>query len=100
MLFQLRASARRTFSLALLLFAVTVVSNPIHRDPLDIGSNDTALTYAPEISLALSKRAPSFYARVLPLGASIVWGQGSSDQNGQVISFLFPYLHVVPIHSS
>ncbi len=29
-----------------------------------------------------STKPPSFYARILPLGASIVWGVGSSDGNG------------------
>lgn len=30
--------------------------------------------------------APDFYARILPLGASIVWGKGSTSGNGLVYS--------------
>lgn len=29
---------------------------------------------------------PDFYARILPLGASIVWGKGSTSGNGLVYS--------------
>jgi hypothetical protein len=31
---------------------------------------------------AVSARAGTFYLRILPLGASITWGQASSDGNG------------------
>lgn len=37
--------------------------------------NDTA-------SNSFDRRAPNFYARILPLGASIVQGRGSSTGNG------------------
>jgi hypothetical protein len=30
----------------------------------------------------VSARAGTFYLRILPLGASITWGQASSDGNG------------------
>lgn len=33
----------------------------------------------------ISEPAPTFYARILPLGASIVWGTGSSNGNGSVL---------------
>lgn len=33
-------------------------------------------------SESLDRRAPNFYARILPLGASIVQGRGSSSGNG------------------
>lgn len=35
-----------------------------------------------EPSGSLDRRAPNFYARILPLGASIVQGRGSSSGNG------------------
>jgi hypothetical protein len=33
----------------------------------------------------IDEPVPAFHARILPLGASIVWGTGSSTGNGSVI---------------
>lgn len=34
--------------------------------------------------LITNATAPDFYGRILPLGASIVWGKGSTSGNGLV----------------
>lgn len=47
--------------------------------PTDIGDYDLSLDAH---SNSLDRRAPNFYARILPLGASIVQGRGSSSGNG------------------
>ncbi|KAK6068339.1 killer toxin subunits alpha beta [Seiridium cupressi] len=56
-----------------LLFALTVTSLPAEI----YGSNHTLTS-----DLLVSKRAPDFYARILPLGASITLGLRSSTGNG------------------
>lgn len=46
--------------------------------PTDLGDHNLYT----ENSTPLGPRAPNFYARILPLGASIVQGRGSSSGNG------------------
>ncbi|KAI7785936.1 hypothetical protein LA080_005597 [Diaporthe eres] len=47
--------------------------------PTELGDYDL---FHDEPSNSLDRRAPNFYARILPLGASIVQGRGSSSGNG------------------
>jgi hypothetical protein len=47
-------------------------------------------------SVSDSTTPPDFYARILPLGASIVWGKGSTSGDGlvysdDVVTLKFPY---------
>ena len=60
----------------LAVFVTHVVSLPteIH----DLGARNDSSLLDPR---ALAPRAPDFWARVLPLGASIVWGLGSESGN-------------------
>ncbi|KAK3897538.1 killer toxin subunits alpha beta [Staphylotrichum tortipilum] len=64
-------------SIAILLFALLVTSHP------------TGFVTRANGTSARDVNAPDFYARILPLGASIVYGVGSSDGNGYVPLLLF-----------
>lgn len=46
-------------------------------EPLTIRSDDT-----PDVNNNLTTPARQFYLRILPLGASITWGTGSTTGNG------------------
>ncbi|KAK9413786.1 putative SGNH hydrolase-type esterase domain-containing protein [Seiridium unicorne] len=65
--------SKRSLLYGVLLFALTVASLPAEL----YGSNHTLTS-----DLFVSKRAPDFYARILPLGASITLGLRSSTGNG------------------
>lgn len=61
------------FLLSILVFQFVVAL------PTGFGGDDV---FDDATSNALGSRASNFYARILPLGASIVQGQGSSSGNG------------------
>lgn len=53
--------------------ATIIFASSLVHSPSDLPRNFTN---------SLSPRAGTFYLRILPLGASITWGQASSDGNG------------------
>ncbi|KAK1755378.1 hypothetical protein QBC47DRAFT_300196, partial [Echria macrotheca] len=72
-----RSGLSQAITIATLLFSSLVLSLPA-ADHYANGS-----TIATVQTSDLQKReVPDFYLRILPLGASITWGMGSSDNNG------------------
>ena len=71
--------------MSVLLHALLVTSHPL---AFDEGASNTSFTQRADIPPPIlnARAAPTFYARILPLGASIVFGVGSTDKNGYGIS--------------
>jgi hypothetical protein len=49
--------------------------------PTESGAHSLRLLHNENI-MPIDRRVPNFYARILPLGASIIQGRGSSSGNG------------------
>lgn len=78
-------ATRQACTLAILSFIIFTVVTSLHiplTEPHDVPKLDRREPDGAAHYRLNSRAAPTFYARILPLGASIVYGMGSSTGNG------------------